>query len=98
MIGRGRITLLIRSISAVHLLPGEWRDSKYAVSSSIRRSSLTGDVPELTAVEVLDGFSDFFVRVHHERPTAHDWFMDGLTAEQQHDGVIGGFDGKAAAA
>lgn len=41
-----------------------------------------GEAPELTAVEVLDGFGNFFLRVHHERPAAHDGFMDGLTAEQ----------------
>jgi hypothetical protein len=59
---------------------------------------LMGGVPELTAVEVLDGFGDFFLRVHHERPAARDGFMDRLTAEHQHDGVIGGCDRKAGAA
>src|ERR1017187_7335869 len=60
-------------------------------------SCLVGDFAKMTAVEVLDGFGDFFLRVHHERPAAHDGFIDGLTAEQQHDGVISGFYGKAAA-
>jgi hypothetical protein len=29
-----------------------------------------GHVPELTPVEVLDGFGDFILRVHYERPAA----------------------------
>jgi len=42
-----------------------------------------GDVPELTAVEVLDGFGAFFLRVPHQRPAAHDGFKPLARPQRQ---------------
>ena len=52
--------------------------------------------PKLPRLEIGKRLMNLLLGVHHKWPMAHDRFIDRFATEQQHLGVVAGFQGELA--